>query len=174
MAKTTVVTAWGKGGTVEKIGISRFKDRKQGHDKNPMAKTYCNWINALTGDGENWVNAQIVEEGAVIDLKSLLPHPDEWAILHLFDDRAIQKIMCKIDSQDLVKALKISPPEIQEKIFNNMSKRASEMLKEDMEYMGPIRKSDAEEAKQKIISIIRYLEDTGEILLPQTGEEHIK
>ena len=63
--------------------------------------------------------------------------------------------------------------EVQEKIFKNMSKRAATMLKEDMEYMGPIRLKDVEEAQQKIVSIIRHLEDTGEIVIARSGEDEM-
>jgi hypothetical protein len=79
------------------------------------------------------------------------------------DDRAIQKLFRKIDLQDLSKALKGIDSKVQDKIFQNMSKRASAMLKEDMEYMGPIMLRDVEESQQKILSILYHLVDTGEI-----------
>ncbi|GHU83999.1 hypothetical protein FACS189473_0010 [Spirochaetia bacterium] len=173
MAKTIVVTAWGKGETVEKIAICRFKGPTKGNNKSPIARNYCRWMNTLAQGSENWVNAHIVEDGEIIDLKSLLPHPDEWTLLPLFDDRAIQRFMREIDIQDLSRALKISPPEVQEKVFRNLSELASQMLKEDMESIGDINRQDAEEAKQKMISVIRHLEDTGEIEAPQFGDEFV-
>jgi len=88
----------------------------------------------------------------------------------MLDDRSIQKIMREVDSQELCKALKSVDSEVQEKFFENMSKRASAMLKEDMEYMGPVRLKDVEEAQQKIICIMRHLEDMGEIVIPRCGE----
>jgi len=81
----------------------------------------------------------------------------------IVDDRAIQKVIRKIDSKELAKALKTADPEVQNKIFKNMSKRAVITLKLDMEYMGPLHLSEVEEAQQKILSIIKYLEDKGEI-----------
>jgi flagellar motor switch protein FliG len=63
--------------------------------------------------------------------------------------------------------------EVQDKIFRNMSKRASQLLKEDMEYMGPIRMKDVEEAQQKIVSIIRKLEEAGEIVIARSGEDEM-
>ncbi|MDR1252326.1 MAG: flagellar motor switch protein FliG [Treponema sp.] len=91
----------------------------------------------------------------------------------MLDDRAIQKVMREVDSQELAKALKSVDTEVQDKIFRNMSKRAASMLKEDMEYMGPVRLKDVEEAQQKIVSIIRHLEDTGEIVVARSGEDEM-
>ena len=91
----------------------------------------------------------------------------------MLDDRAIQKVMREVDSQELAKALKSVDTEVQDKIFKNMSKRAAAMLKEDMEYMGPIRLKDVEESQQKIVSIIRHLEDTGEIVVARSGEDEM-
>ena len=91
----------------------------------------------------------------------------------MLDDRAIQKVMREVDSQELAKALKSVDSEVQDKIFKNMSKRAANMLKEDMEYMGPVRLKDVEEAQQKIVSIIRHLEDTGEIVVARAGEDEL-
>jgi flagellar motor switch protein FliG len=91
----------------------------------------------------------------------------------MLDDRAIQKVMREVDSQELAKALKSVDTEVQDKIFRNMSKRAAGMLKEDMEYMGPVRLKDVEEAQQKIVSIIRHLEDTGDIVVARSGEDEL-
>ena len=91
----------------------------------------------------------------------------------MLDDRAIQKVLREVDTQELAKALKAVDTEVQDKIFKNMSKRASAMLKEDMEYMGPIRLKDVEESQQKIVSIIRHLEDTGEIVIARSGEDEL-
>lgn len=91
----------------------------------------------------------------------------------LLDDRAIQKVLREVDTQELAKALKAVDAEVQDKIFRNMSKRAATLLKEDMEYMGPIRMRDVEEAQQKIVSIIRKLEEQGEIVIARGGEDEI-
>ena len=89
------------------------------------------------------------------------------------DDRSIQKVMRHVDTSDLAKALKAVDPEVQDKIYRNMSKRAAQMLKEDMEYMGLIRLKDVEEAQQKIVNIIRKLEEQGEIVLSRNAEDEI-
>lgn len=81
----------------------------------------------------------------------------------LLDNRSIQKILRDIDQQELAKALKGSDPEVQEAIFQNMSMRAASMLKEDMEFMGPIRLEDVEASRAKIIKIIFHLEELGVI-----------
>jgi flagellar motor switch protein FliG len=91
----------------------------------------------------------------------------------LLGDRDIQKVLREVDSQELAKALKSVDTEVQDKIFRNMSKRAAGMLKEDMEYMGPVRLKDVEESQQKIVSIIRHLEDTGDIVIARTGEDEL-
>ncbi len=91
----------------------------------------------------------------------------------LLDDRAIQKVLREVDTSELAKALKAVDTEVQDKIFRNMSKRASGLLKEDMEFMGPVRLRDVEEAQQKIVNIIRKLEDAGEIVVARGGEDEM-
>ena len=81
------------------------------------------------------------------------------------DDRSIQKFLREIDTQELAKALHGADEEIQNKIFSNMSKRAAAMLKEDMEFMGPVRMVDVIEARKNIIDIILRLEANGEIVI---------
>ena len=91
----------------------------------------------------------------------------------LLDDRAIQKVLREVDTAELAKALRGVDSEVQDKIFRNMSKRASALLKEEMEYMGPVRLKDVEETQQKIVAIIRKLEDQGEVVVARSGEEEM-
>ncbi len=91
----------------------------------------------------------------------------------LLGDRDIQKVLREVDSTELAKALKGVNSEVQDKIFRNMSKRASSVLKEDMDFMGPVRLKDVEEAQQKIVSVIRKLEDSGEIVIARAGEDEL-
>jgi flagellar motor switch protein FliG len=91
----------------------------------------------------------------------------------LLDDRAIQKVLREVDTTELAKALKAVDSEVQDKIYRNMSKRAATLLKEDMEFMGPVRLKDVEEAQQKIVSIIRKLEEQGEIVVARSGEDEM-
>ena len=91
----------------------------------------------------------------------------------LLDDRAIQRVLRDVDNGDLAIALKGSGEEVQNAIFNNLSKRLAVMIKEDMEFMGPVRMKDVEEAQQKIVNIIRKLEDTGEIIISRGGGDEL-
>jgi len=89
------------------------------------------------------------------------------------DNRSIQRFLREVDNSVLVVALKGANEEVQKVIFNNMSKRLVEMIKEDMEYLGPVRLRDVEEAQQKIVNIIRKLEDAGEIVISRGGGDEI-
>ncbi|MGH2639809.1 MAG: flagellar motor switch protein FliG [Rhabdochlamydiaceae bacterium] len=91
-------------------------------------------------------------------------------ILHL-DDKSIQTILREVDTKDLATALKGVNPEVQNKVFKNMSERASAMLKEEMEFMGPVRLRVVEEAQQKIVSSIRKLEETGDLVLDRGDDD---
>jgi len=91
----------------------------------------------------------------------------------ILDDRSIQRVLREIDSKDLALALKGAGEEVKQKIFKNMSARASQMLKEDMEFMGPVRVRDVEQAQQRIVSVIRRLDETGEIVVSRGGEEEL-
>ena len=91
----------------------------------------------------------------------------------LLDGRAIQRVLRDVDNNDLAIACKGSNEDVQNAIFNNMSKRLAEMIKEDMEFMGPVRMKDVEEAQQKIVNIIRKLEDSAEIVISRGGGDEI-
>ena len=91
----------------------------------------------------------------------------------LLDDRAIQRVLRDVDNADLELALKSSTEEVQNVIFRNLSKRLAEMIKEDMDFMGPVRMKDVEEAQQKIVSVIRKLEDAAEIVISRGGGDDI-
>ncbi|MBQ8591441.1 MAG: flagellar motor switch protein FliG [Lachnospiraceae bacterium] len=91
----------------------------------------------------------------------------------LLDDRAIQRVLRDVDNNDLAMALKGANEQVQTAIFNNLSKRLAVMIKEDMEFMGPVRMKDVEEAQQKIVNIIRKLEDSAEIVISRGGGDEI-
>ena len=148
-----------------------------------------------TISNEDYMNVGGVE--SVVEILNMIDHKTEKQIIEILEDddpelaeeikkrmlifediimlsdRDIQKVMREVDSQELAKALKDVDVEVQDKIFRNMSKRASDMLKEDMEYMGPIRKRDIEEAQEKIVTIIRKLEESSEIILCRPGEDEL-
>ncbi|NLI37902.1 MAG: flagellar motor switch protein FliG [Clostridiaceae bacterium] len=89
------------------------------------------------------------------------------------DNRAIQRFLREVDNSLLALALKGTTEEVQNVIYNNMSKRLAEMIREDIEYMGPVRLKDVEEAQQKIVNVIRKLEDAGEIIISRGGGDEI-
>ncbi len=91
----------------------------------------------------------------------------------LLDDRAIQRVLRDVDNNDLAMALKGANEEVQNTIFKNLSKRLAAMIKEDMEFMGPVRMKDVEEAQQKIVGVIRKLEDSAEIVISRGGGDEI-
>lgn len=89
------------------------------------------------------------------------------------DNRAIQRVIRDVDGEDLRLALKVSSEEVKEIIFGNMSERMAETYKEEMEFMGPVRLKDVEEAQTRIVSVIRRLEETGEIVIARGGGDDI-
>ena len=91
----------------------------------------------------------------------------------LLEDRAIQRVLREVDNSDLAIALKSANEQVQAAIFNNLSKRLAVMIKEDMDFMGPVRMKDVEEAQQKIVNIIRKLEDSAEIVISRGGGDEI-
>ncbi|HSV30835.1 MAG TPA: flagellar motor switch protein FliG [Atribacteraceae bacterium] len=92
----------------------------------------------------------------------------------VLDDRSIQLVLRQVDTKDLSLALKGVSGDVGDKIYRNMSQRAAQMLKEDMEYMGPVRARSVNEAQQKIVNVIRRLEETGEIIISRgAGEDEI-
>jgi flagellar motor switch protein FliG len=88
-------------------------------------------------------------------------------------DSSIQRVLREVDPKDLARAMRGTNEEVQERIFKNMSKRASDMLRDEIKYMGPIRLRDVEESQQKIVQIIRRLDEAGEIVIARGGEDAI-
>ncbi|MDO4800442.1 MAG: flagellar motor switch protein FliG [Bacillota bacterium] len=110
-------------------------------------------------------NAELVEEIR----KKMFVFED---IIHL-DGVAIQRFIREVDNSELAVALKTATEEVKDMIFANMSARMKEMLKEDMDFMGPVRLRDVEEAQQKIVNIIRKLEEANEIVIARGGGDEL-
>lgn len=91
----------------------------------------------------------------------------------VLDDRGIQMILREVETKDLGLALKGSNSEVAQKILANMSTRAGQMLKDDMEFMGPVRLRDVEGAQQRIVKVIRKLEESGAIVIARGGSDEI-
>lgn len=89
------------------------------------------------------------------------------------DDRAIQQVLKEVEIKELALALKGASETVKQKIFKNMSERAVNMLQEEMEFMGPVRLRMVEEAQQRVVSVVRRLEEAGEIVLSRGGEDDV-
>ena len=126
-------------------------------------------INCLDKKIEETVLGQLEEEEAALaeEIKKLMFVFED---LLKIDDRSIRTILKEVKNEDLIVALKGTSEELRNKIFSNLSSRAAEMIKEDLEAMGPVKLSDVEEAQQKIIFIVRNLEKEGKIIIGGSGE----
>jgi flagellar motor switch protein FliG len=87
----------------------------------------------------------------------------------LLDDKSMQRVLKEVDSKDLALALKGTNEQVQNKFFGNMSSRAAEMIKEEIAFMGPVRLKDVEEVQQKIVDVVRQLEESGDIIISGRG-----
>ena len=122
------------------------------------------------------------KEKQILDKLDVLSPPlAEIIRKHLFtfddvfqlDDRSIQSIMREVSNDTLTLAMKTSPEDVKNKIFKNISSRAAEMIKEDLEVMGPVRLSDVEKAQSEIIKIVRKMEEEGKIVLAGRGGDDV-
>lgn len=122
------------------------------------------------------------KEKQILDKLDVLSPPlAEIIRKHLFtfedifklDDRSIQAIMREVSNDTLTLAMKTSPDEVKEKIFKNISSRAAEMIKEDLEVMGPVRLSDVDKAQSEIIKVVRKMEEEGKIVLAGRGGDDV-
>jgi len=85
------------------------------------------------------------------------------------NDKGIQAMLKEVENNELALALKSASDELKNKIFSNMSERAAQLIREEMEFMGPVRVSDVESAQQKIVDVVRRLEDAGEVIIAGRG-----
>jgi len=133
-------------------------------------ETLANILNQVDGLTEESVLSHIEnEDGDLADLvrQKMFVFEDLLQI----ENRHFRDILQNVDNQLLIKALKTTSDEMKNKVFTNLSERASEMLKEDMEVMGPVKLSEVEEAQQEIIKIAKRLESEGRIVLSKGGED---
>ncbi len=89
------------------------------------------------------------------------------------DDRSIQKVLREVDNKELALALKAASEELKSKILANMSRRAAEMIEEELDFMGPVRLREVEEVQQRVIDIIRRLEEEGQIVISHGTEDQM-
>ena len=134
-----------------------FYGEKAAHEIIQNGNIY--FLSAIEGENKN-----------LFEVNPLLSMNVEYYLVNMnvlveIDDRSIQKWLREVDTQDLAKALKGTDAEVQEKIFINMNHRAAAMLREDMEFMGPVRKSDVIETQKKLMEILKRLNESGEIVI---------
>ncbi len=135
-------------------------------------KTLVDILNRVDRSTERTILEQLEEQNPALaeEVKNLMFVFEDITLL---DDRAIQTFLKEIDMKDLALALKAASEEVKKRLFSNMSERASEMLREDMEFMGPVRLRVVEEAQQRIVTVIRRLEESGEIVITRSAEDEV-
>jgi hypothetical protein len=169
--RTIVVTSYGHNETLDRIAVCSLESPENGHcDNEADVDIYCNTINSLELKGGTWIFAKKISENTQYSLDFFLPLKFSDVIIKL-DNKAVQKVLREIDIEVLAMSLKGQNEIVQEKIFSNMTKRMSGMVKEDMEYLGPVRIIDVVKRQEKILNIIRHLDRCGEIVIPNHGGE---
>jgi flagellar motor switch protein FliG len=133
-------------------------------------KTAADMINSLEKSAEDGVLQYLRDADADLTRK-IEDLMFSFEVMLAIDDRSVQSILREVTNEMLIGALKGADSEIQEKIFKNMSKRAGEMLREDMSLKGPMRVSEVEAAQKEILLIVRRMIDEGAIVLPGKGEK---
>lgn len=148
---------------VEQILESRI-DFTQGGEKLGGVRPSAEILNMLGRTAEKKILESIAEEDPELatDIKNLMFVFED--IIQL-DDRSIQRVLKEIDSQDLTLALKAVSEDVKSRILQNMSQRAADMVLEEMEFMGPVRLSEVENAQRKIIEVILRLDEENEIVI---------
>ena len=135
-------------------------------------KVAADMLNFLDSSDEEQIMEMVREQDEVLGdrIQELMFVFDNLADI---DDRGMQQLLREVSSDELAKAMKGAAPEVQDKIYRNMSRRASEMLKEDLEAMGPVKLSDVETAQKEILTTARAMADAGRLSLGGKGEEYV-
>ena len=141
-----------------------------------LARSFGAMEAALDGlAGRDWVRGMIRTYLAQADDPDLVEQIRRLMfvfedIIHV-NDKGIQAVLKEVENDELSLALKTASEPLKEKIFRNMSERAAALIKEDMQYMGPVRVSDVEQAQQRIVDIVRRLEESGDLVIEGRGGE---
>ena len=132
------------------------------------AKTIADILNLIETTAEkNILQAIEAENGALAaEIKNLMFVFDDLVLL---DDRGVQRLLKEVETKDLAIALKAASEEVKNKIFANVSERVAVLVKEEMEFMGPMRLSDVETAQQRVVESVRRLEEEGQIVIAGRG-----
>ena len=149
--------------SVEAVLESRI-DFSQTTSKLGGVKSIAEILNLIGQSAERSILSKINERAPELatEIKNLMFVFEDIITL---DDRSIQKVLKEVDNKELALALKHIAGETKTKIFTNLSERAVNLIKEDMEYMGPVRLKDVEDAQQRIVDIIRRLEEQGLVVV---------
>jgi flagellar motor switch protein FliG len=171
--ETIVITAYGHGTAIDKIAVSIFDEPIGYYSRSSYnAGAYCTMMNSLNLEGDKWINAKIISGNTPYSLRDF--HPVVYSFTKTIldcDNRPIQKILREVETKTIAIALKEAPENVKQKIFNNMTKHASEMLKDDIECLRDINTNNITEAQEAILSIVRRLVDSGEIAINFKEEE---
>jgi flagellar motor switch protein FliG len=132
------------------------------------AKTIAEILNLIETSAEKNILQAIEAENADLasEIKNMMFVFDDLVLL---DDRSIQRLLKEVETKDLAISLKATADEVKNKIFANVSERVAVLIKEEMEFMGPMRLSDVEQAQQRIVETIRRLEEEGQIVVAGRG-----
>ncbi len=125
-------------------------------------------LNLLEASAEKGIMEALETENAELaaEIKNLMFVFEDIILL---DNKSIQRVLKEVETKDLAIALKAASDEVKQKIFANVSERVAAMIKEEMEYMGPMRLSDVEATQQKVVETIRRLQDAGQIIISGRG-----
>ena len=160
--KSIVITVYGHDKVIDKIAVALFNENPYRHS-GINAGIYCDTINSLELKENIWVLARIISENTPYNPDFFCPL-DFSDMVSRLDNQAIQKVIREVNSGDLAKVLKTVKEEISVKIFENMSKTAKKMMKEEMEYMGAVPRKEIMDAQKNIVKTIQDLLDCGEII----------
>ncbi len=132
------------------------------------ATTMAEILNLIESSAEKNILQSIEAENADLaaEIKNMMFVFDDLVLL---DDRSIQRLLKEVETKDLSISLKAAADEVREKIYSNVSERVAVMIKEEMEFMGPMRLSDVEAAQQRIVEAVRQLEEEGQIVISGRG-----
>ena len=148
---------------------SHFQQSAQGDlSVSGGAKTMAEILNLIETAAEKNILQSLEAENADLaaEIKNMMFVFDDIVLL---DDRSIQRLLKEVETKDLSIALKASSEEVRTKIYGNVSERVAVMIKEEMEFMGPMRLSDVEAAQQRIVEAVRHLEEEGQIVISGRG-----
>jgi len=163
-------------GTMEEVVDSLMKDistyRVGASESTGGVKPAAEIINSMKRSEANEIMRKIEEEDPDL-AEEIGQHMFVFEDLLNVDDKGIQAVLKEVSNDDLVISLKVASDEVKEKIFKNVSSRAAEMIREDIEAQGPMRLSDVEKAQQLIVRIARKLEQEGKIFVAGRGGEDV-